>query len=276
MATAVLIMNKKAAVMASDKDFSIFKIHDGIPFAIMTQPDSVLPWNRIISEYRVSESSQKFYSEEHKFSEYIEHLETYLKGVFKELETNDIYEDMLCMGYDVDDIFPSECRINLSDDDVDDKGVITIGLKHDKTWIKYLGYFDKMDIVLNQSSSAIKSNIKAQFEKAGAAFINRLRKAARESGLEEEMESLIGQTNFKRAINDYFKGNTDKNAKERDAALELFNTKDLVAIAEQLVNTQDQFNHLQNIDEPLESTCEIATMTRAEGFTWIKHSIYGA
>ena len=44
MAAALLMMNMQGAVMAADKDLTIFRYSDKIPFALLTDPTSNLPW----------------------------------------------------------------------------------------------------------------------------------------------------------------------------------------------------------------------------------------
>ena len=47
MAAAILMMNMQGAVMAADKDLTIFRYSDKVPFALMTDPKSPLPWEDI-------------------------------------------------------------------------------------------------------------------------------------------------------------------------------------------------------------------------------------
>ena len=54
MAAAILMMNMQGAVMAADKDSTIFRYSNDVPFAIMADPCSNLPWSDIWEEFRVS------------------------------------------------------------------------------------------------------------------------------------------------------------------------------------------------------------------------------
>ena len=48
MAAALLMMNMHGAVMAADKDLTIFRYSDKVPFAIMVDPTSRFQWEDII------------------------------------------------------------------------------------------------------------------------------------------------------------------------------------------------------------------------------------
>ena len=52
--------------------------------------------------------------------------------------------------------------------------------------------------------------------------------------------------------------------------------EDMIRMAENVIDAEGQQHKLQHPEEALESTKEIATLTLAEGFRWIKHSLYGA
>ena len=53
MAAAILMMNMQGAVMAADKDSTIFRYSDKVPFALMVNPNSKLPWADIWNEFRI-------------------------------------------------------------------------------------------------------------------------------------------------------------------------------------------------------------------------------
>jgi hypothetical protein len=61
-----------------------------------------------------------------------------------------------------------------------------------------------------------------------------------------------------------------------DAAITSYHIEDMVRMSEKLIDAEAQLEHLQDPQKPLTETKEIATMTLAEGFRWIKHSLYGA
>ena len=59
MAAAILMMNMQGAVMAADKDQTIFRYSDKVPFALMTDPNSSLPWADIWNEFRINTNLSK-------------------------------------------------------------------------------------------------------------------------------------------------------------------------------------------------------------------------
>ena len=57
--------------------------------------------------------------------------------------------------------------------------------------------------------------------------------------------------------------------------IETFSVEDMVMAAETIVNAEVRLGHLSTgCKKPLNATHEIAVITRAEGLTWIKHSLY--
>ena len=52
MAAALLMMNMHGAVCASDRDRTIFRYSEKIPFAIMVDPRSELPWEEIFIAFQ--------------------------------------------------------------------------------------------------------------------------------------------------------------------------------------------------------------------------------
>ena len=52
MAAAILMMNMHGAVCASDRDRTIYRYSEKVPFAIMVDPTSELRWDDIIMEYQ--------------------------------------------------------------------------------------------------------------------------------------------------------------------------------------------------------------------------------
>jgi hypothetical protein len=57
--------------------------------------------------------------------------------------------------------------------------------------------------------------------------------------------------------------------------IETFSVEDMVMAAETIVNAEVRLDHLSSgCKTPLNTTREIAVITRTEGLTWIKHSLY--
>ena len=72
MAAAILMMNMQGAVMAADKDQTIFRYSDKVPFALLTDPNSKLPWADIWNEFRINSDLSE---------SYLAPLEDYLKHI---------------------------------------------------------------------------------------------------------------------------------------------------------------------------------------------------
>ena len=75
MAAAILMMNMHGAVCASDRDRTIFRYSEKVPFAIMVDPTSELRWDDIIMEYQ----TKKTLTQENTFEECVNDFYYYLK-----------------------------------------------------------------------------------------------------------------------------------------------------------------------------------------------------
>ena len=81
MAAALLMMNMQGAVMAADKDLTIFRYSDKVPFALMTDPKSRLKWDEIWDNFR----SMASINEEDTFDQRVTVFDNFLSKYLHEI-----------------------------------------------------------------------------------------------------------------------------------------------------------------------------------------------
>ena len=240
MAAALLMMNMHGAVMASDCDRTIFRYSEKIPFAIMVDPRSVLPWEKIMMEYQAPKSISNEMSFKDCAIDFREYLTGLLKSKDSDTQKNESDKQVICIGYDSDSIFPKA-------------SIITTAII-----LHTLGNCENIRILLGGMSDDLSQKIEDLFF--------------------HKISDIVGKKDSARVINDfgnYIKerlGLMQEDTKVLDA-ISFFTIKDMVKMAENLIETEGLLNSDSSMISP---TSEIGIVTLAEGFVYIKHSLYGA
>ena len=260
MAAALLMMNMHGAVMASDCDRTIFRYSEKIPFAIMVDPRSILPWEKIMMEYQ----AQKSISNEMSFKDCAIDFREYLTGLLKskdsDTQKNESDKQVICIGYDSDSIFPKASIITTA---ITERGFminrpIEISNLPKSVCLQMLGNCENIRILLGGMSDDLSQKIEDLFF--------------------HKISDIVGKKDSARVINDfgnYIKEQLDTMQEDTKVldAISFFTIKDMVKMAENLIETEGLLNSDSSMISP---TREIGIVTLAEGFVYIKHSLYGA
>jgi len=259
MAAALLMMNMHGAVMAADKDLTIFRYSDKVPFAIMVDPTSRFQWEDIIMNYQ----SEMSLSRESPFSIWCEDFAAYLTVFFNQANADVLNTEadkkVICVGYDAKSMFPQAAILTMlgTEDGIKMEPIAHAVTPQKPVFHQYLGNIGNIRILLGGMSDDIK-------EQLVQLFANEL---ANVLGNDNAAEALINRY-YDDLCTDFESIQLDKQV---TSAISDFTVKDMVAMAENLIDTES----LQH-NSPLTSTREIGIVTMAEGFKWIKHSLYGA
>lgn len=263
MAAALLMMNMHGAVMASDCDRTIFRYSEKIPFAIMVDPTSRFKWESTFMNYQ----SKKSINSEFSFKDFAEDFAKYLTNIFnsegQNVKNEEYDKKVICIGFDCKSMFPKVSILTMQEDD---NGIKMATVPHEisinnPVFHLYLGDCPNIRILFGGMSDDIKDELVQLCVDELATVL----------GSREGAVQLISNNyddffdNFDRILNDPQVTN----------AISDFTIKDMVAMAENLVDTEG----LQNSDldgHQSSKTSEIGIVTLAEGFKWIKHSLYGA
>jgi hypothetical protein len=265
MAAAILMMNMQGAVMAADKDSTIFRYSDKVPFALITDPTSKLPWDDIWNEFRLSFQM---------IDDYVDTFITFMRDRLSKEEKNISKEQIVLVYYQPNKIFPESHSLFLEMIDgeliieVDEQDSI-ISAFH-TTHVQRIGDFENMSTLLDGSINNMRKDLLDKFNDLRDSIIDSTKNGKQKlkidfafSEIKPEVETLI-QTYHEKYEEGIFK------------AISCSHIEDMVRMAENLVDAEGQQHHLQHPDEETTKTKEIATVTLAEGFRWIKHSLYGA
>ena len=261
MAASILMMNMHGAVCASSRDRTIFRYSEKIPFAIMVDPTSQLRWDDIIMAYQ----AKKSLTQENTFKECVKDFYYYLKDVLghadKDTQVKEDKKIIICVGYEHKEMFPCAEVINISATDnsfnifknphelSSRSPVFQIHLGNCEN-IRILSGGVSDDIVSKMNTLLFKTlgNIMGNID-AAAGLIERDRNSVAKMFSEIQEDPKVTQ-----AVSD-------------------FTIKDMVSMAENLIETEGL---LSSTDSSVSPTREIGIVTLAEGFVYIKHSLYGA
>ena len=269
MAAALLMMNMQGAVMAADKDLTIFRYSDKVPFALITDPASSFPWEKIWNKFRVCTLSTENYAEE---------FLNYLENSIPSHESKVSFEKFLLVYYCAGQIFPEAHCFQLK---TEGKGPIikpeetdSIISPSNATYIQWIGNYDNIGTLFKSEIADKKEELMNLIDPMVDRFKSDM--VPPEIKLILSISSNEIKERLKKKFASLIKEYDDK---RRDGIAKTINTshiEDMVRMVENLIDAEGQQHHLQYPDEQLESTKEIATMTLAEGFKWIKHCLYGA
>lgn len=260
MAAALLMMNMHGAVMASDCDRTIFRYSEKIPFAVMADPRSELHWEDIMMAYQ----SRKSITSENSFKEYVENFYLYMADVLNQekeaIRNKEQDNKVICVGYDPNDLFPHYAilTINKADSKISLFKIINKINERNSEFHIHLGNCANIQILFGGMSEDILETVKTYFG----------------NKLGEIMGNKDAATDVIKKFNTVYSNafNKIQNDPQVRSAISDFTVKDMVAMAENLIETEG----LQSDDNPtITPVREIGVLTLAEGFVWIKHCLYG-
>lgn len=261
MAAALLMMNMHGAVCASSRDRTIFRYSEKIPFAIMVDPTSELRWDDIIMAYQ----AKKRLTQESTFEECVNDFYNYLKKELSHIDKDTQFKEdkkiIVCVGYEPKEMFPRAAVINISATDNSFnifKNFVEISSRN-PIFQTHLGNCENIRILSGGVSEDIVSKMNTLLYKTLGNIMGDMDAAA---GLIDEDTNSIAKM--------FTEIQTDPKVTQ---AISEFTIKDMVSMAENLIETEGL---LSSTDSSVSPTREIGIVTLAEGFVYIKHSLYGA
>ena len=281
MAAAILMMNMQGAVMAADKDQTIFRYSDKVPFALMINPDTNIKckqfWENVWNGFRRSDIDGDDY-----MISFIEYLVDTISET-KELPDEFVDEKFILVQYQKNRIFPEakEYHYQMDNDgsfDVEETDNSTSISTGHPIGIHRLGSFEHTSRLIDGEISDQKDALWRKFQDMREDLIDTLKQAVNNED-KRRVNSIRLLDSYSNSNERFVKLIHSFIAKQENGivkAISCSHIEDMVRMAENLINAEAQQYHLQHPEEPLESTREIATMTLAESFRWIKHSLYGA
>lgn len=278
MALIFNVANNAGAVFASDTPGSIFPLYDGIPvcLGVGSKDDELIPqWAGIM---------QKFYetrkvTPEDDFSVYMAGFMTFLKSSGVNVGNGEGLNLTFC-GYGDNDIFLKYRSISIVPDGngsfiEDDYYEVDLDQMHNDTAFGVAGEEDEIVNIIRGVSLDFEQKFIELYAKYAKKYKRRLVEAAKNTGNKDIIKVAKSQDTDMNA--EYFHDNLrrsimEDNERKFDAAVKSFNMEDLIAMSENLVNVSGTQNYYRGIHSEQHFTREIAIVTRAEGFVWIKRA----
>lgn len=272
MAAALLMMNMQGAVMAADKDQTIFRYSDKVPFALMTDPNSSLPWADIWNEFRINTDLTEYN---------LPLFEDYLNNILLKYADDISREIIFCVYYEPESIFPvtHNMEIRMVNHKVEikrDESSYCISPKKNISYVNWLGNLNHMGTILGDSLIETGDVARSVFPQLFSEFKANAFAAAKKGISKSEMELYLDECEASVLLDCLLDKTQKLLVRKLDTAINSYHIEDMVRMSEKLIDAEAQLQHLQAPHISLMETREIATMTLAEGFKWIKHSLYGA
>lgn len=263
MAAAILMMNMHGAVMAADKDLTIFRYSDSVPFAIMVDPTSLLKWEDIVLRYQSEQSINRSTSFRYCAEDFAAYLTDFLNREEQTVIDYEYDKKVICVGYDKKAMFPQVAILTMQGDEngVKMKEVIHKINLDNPVFHLCLGNCANIRILFGGMCDGLKDElVQLCVKELGDVLGN------------SEVATMLISRYYDVFCNKF---DSIQNDPQVTSAISDFTIKDMVAMVENLVDTES-LQHLGSDGNHSLATCEIGIVTMAEGFKWIKHSLYGA
>ena len=281
MNSFLAIYNQSGIACASDTDNTIYRLSKEEPVAIAICPYSPIPWECIITQYL-----RKGEPEHHKtLEEYARDFETFFQQfhadkAWNKLGINEL--NLIFLGYGQDEIYPSVCDIQIEVDEETEKmklgeiGIKQINLSRDENaGYNRNGNFERLASILFGATEQVKNFATEKQFDLFHAYKQRVIEKFKGTQYEEYVNKCLSNYPEEIAVPKPVTKATTKAFERAYEGISTFSIEELVSTAETLVNANVRLLHLKEGGKGLLGhTREIAVLTRAEGFTWIKHSLF--
>ena len=274
----IAILNKSGIACASDADHTIYRISRKEPLALAVEPDSPVCWEKIIDGYLarrndIPKKNISFYARD--FEDYLCELPSEAAwSSLREKEANIIF-----MGYGQDDVYPSVFDVKVA---IDDEGYLCFGLAQkgkvgfrNPAFFHFLGDFERVAPLLFGATTETRRVLYESRCRMTEAYRERIMEKFKGTKYEQNVVQGLAKENVADLVALRFDQASDSFMEELTIGLDSFSMEDLVSAAETIVDANARLNHLYAGKKGMpERTKEIAVLTRVEGLTWIKHSLY--
>lgn len=281
MNSFLAIYNQSGIACASDTDNTIYRLSKEEPVAIAICSYSPIPWECIITQYL-----RKGEPEHHKtLEEYARDFETFFQQfhadkAWNKLGINEL--NLIFLGYGQDEIYPSVCDIQIEVDEETEKmklgeiGIKQINLSRDENaGYNWNGNFERLASILFGATEQVKDFATEKQFDLFHAYKQRVIEKFKGTQYEEYVNECLSNYPEEIAVPKPVTKATTKAFERAYEGISTFSIEELVSTAETLVNANVRLLHLKEGGKGLLGhTREIAVLTRAEGFTWIKHSLF--
>jgi len=276
----IAFLNKAGIACASDSDHTIYNLSKKEPLAVAVNPHSPISWDKIINDYI------KLGEPEHhnSLSEYLQDFGEFLSKVQTENKWKNISDydrKIVFMGYGTDDIFPSVqvAYIEFRDENgmhmfasPEPLGKIT---HENSANISMIGDFDSVSPIIYGVNEETKNFFVEKQIQNLDEYKMQIAQKVKGTEFEDDIKAKLDAFNTQNKIKSCTDSSSENIKEEIYLGIGTFSIEDMVTATENLVNANNRLSHLRSgCKEPAGFTKEIAVITRVEGLTWIKHSLF--
>ena len=276
--TFIALSSMSGIVCASDTDHTIYQLSQQRPLAIAVNSYSQIPWDSIIDTYKRKKRPESVATIKECASDFVNSFPCLLEDSWSNLTIED--RNIIFMGYDQDDLFPSVYDLEMSWNETERRTEITNELftqiSHQKrTSINLLGNLESVSTILWGATRETKCFLLKKHLEQFDIYKQRVLDKFEGTEFEEFVTQKLSEYNPVMAFVNVINEATDETFNEIQRGIDSFSIEEMVNAAETIVDAEVRLDHLSSGRMgPLHSTREIAVITRVEGLTWIKHSLY--
>lgn len=277
--TFIAISNMSGIACASDTDNTIYQLSRSFPFAVAVDSCSPIPWDAIINGYKRSGEPE----EKEDFVDCVKDFEEFLSTIPASDNHPNLSIDhskIIFMGYGKEDIFPRLYATCLRptkgkwEFDVDKTDLFKVSHK-DYAHIDYLGGLENVYTLIWGATGDVNDKLLETHIETFELYKERVLERFKGTEFEAFVTRKLDAYDAKQRLMMKMRQATDKTFANVLYGIEKFSVEDMVMAAETIVNAEVRLGHLSSgCKKPLSTTREIAVITRTEGLTWIKHSLY--
>jgi len=275
----IAFLNKAGIACASDSDHTIYRLSKKEPIAVAVNPHSRIPWDKIINDY-IGLGEPKHHSS---LSDYLDDFKEFVRGVKIEdsLKVSANKSKFVFMGYGSDDIFPS-VQVSCLDFRIDEEKpmwfptLAQVKISNNRpAFIEKFGNFDSIAPLFDGANIKTIQFYKERQIEYFDKFKAQIAKKVKETEFEDDVKEKLDAFNTQNEMISCADSSSQKMVREIYRGIDTFSIEDMVIATENLINANNRLNHLRSgCKEPAGYTKEIAVITRVEGLTWIKHSLF--
>lgn len=275
----IALTNMSGIACASDRDHTIYQLSKRVPFAVAVNPDSPIPWYSIIEKYQLSGELEE--SEE--ISDYVIHFITFLSNLFAKKSWSNLPADdtnVFFMGYGKEDLFPSiydtVLKVNPENGQFEATQVCYNKISHQELIaINHLCDIESVSPLLFGATNKIKETAFNKLIQQYEIYKERVAEKFKNTEFADFVNKKLEAFDVKDAAANLINSAYNEICSDVNTGIDSFSIEDLVTATETLVDAEVRLKHLFSLGkERPHHTMEIAVITRTEGVTWLKHSLF--
>lgn len=274
------ISNQSGIACVSDTDGSLYQLSKKEPLAIAVCPHSPIPWDKIITDYKLKGEPMV----RHTLEEYVKDFENFLQSCSADLAWNKLDEDQLKIiffGYGCDSLYPSVCDVFIKIDKETNKikfakQVISSISVDGTAYFSWIGNFDRLLPIFLGCTPKVANRMTDKQQKLIESYKEKVIAKFKDTKHEGYIKDFFDKCDFS---NDLHNITSDADAtvtKKIFVGMGTFSIEDMLYSCEKIVTANVRLNNLLNHNgfNTSNTVKEIAVINLIEGFNWIKHSLF--